>query len=185
MKATYLVALVAASLLTPSGQPQQSPSPQPPQAQEPYVPSGAVSSIPTMPKEYAFRIPSALQVTPSQPATPFVPVPTFAAPTPAQVSACLAALPSPPKPPTPPGKPLFPGLQKKIDDAIRSAGGDPVAMREEGMKASAQQYRDKLQAYNQKRSNCSAFVLVAPASTPPALALPVTPQPTAPVHPKP
>jgi hypothetical protein len=89
-------------------------------------------------------------------------------PTQAQMqAACLAALPPAPKPPSAPQRSLFPGLQAKINAAIRKAGGDPDAMIAAAQQAAQQKYQVALQAYQQKRNACFA-------STPVPVTLPVT-----------
>jgi hypothetical protein len=112
--------------------------------------------------------------------------PTATAPTQTQIAACLAALPPEPKQPKPRGKALFPGLRQKIDDAIRKAGGDPDAMRAQADQAAKDEYQTEEQAYQKKRSACSAPVITpaaaeqvpatAPAA-PPAEAKPTAPTP--------
>lgn len=105
----------------------------------------------------------------------------------AQIAECLSALPPEPKAPKPRGKSLFPGLQKKLDDAIKKAGGDPDAMRAQADQVMKDKYQAEEQEYQKKRSACSALV-IAPASTeqaspsvisvtPPAEAKPLAPAP--------
>ena len=84
-------------------------------------------------------------------------------------AACLAALPPAPKPPPPPARPLFPGLQEKIDQQIRRAGGDPDAMRAAAAQAAQQKYQDKMQAWNKKRSACYATPVPAAGTGAPTL----------------
>lgn len=80
-------------------------------------------------------------------------------------AACLAALPPAPKPPPPAARPLFPGLQQKIDQAIIRAGGDPNAMRAAAQQAAQQKYQAELQAYQQRRNACYAPTPAAAAVT--------------------
>jgi hypothetical protein len=74
-------------------------------------------------------------------------------PSQAEIQSCLAALPPKPKPPAQP-KVLFPGLQQKIDEAIRKAGGDPNAMRQVAQEAAQKKYNDKLAEYQRKEKAC-------------------------------
>jgi hypothetical protein len=95
----------------------------------------------------------------------------------AQTQACLAALPPAPKPPRPATN-LFPGLQQKMDEMIRKAGGDPNAMRAAASQAAQQKYADAKAEYERQRAACSApavvpvnpFITPVPAPAPGAAA---------------
>lgn len=82
-------------------------------------------------------------------------------PSQAEIQSCLAALPPKPKPPTMP-KVLFPGLQARIDAAIRKAGGDPNAMRQAAAEAAQKKYNDQLADYQRKTQACYQPIAATP-----------------------
>jgi hypothetical protein len=65
---------------------------------------------------------------------------------------------------------MFPGLQRRIDDAVRKVGGDPDAIRAEAAKAAVQKYQEDVQAYALLKSSCYTPAPVAPKPVPLAAA---------------
>lgn len=102
------------------------------------------------------------------------------APSPAQIAACLAALPPEPKAPKPHGKSIF----TKLDGVLKQGGIDPDVLRAQADQAVKEKYDAAEQEYQKKKSACSAPV-IAPAAAEPvsASAVPVTPAAAKPVAP--
>lgn len=109
-------------------------------------------------------------------------------PTPAQIAACLASLPQEPKAPKARGKSMFSGFQNRVDGVLKQGGIDPDAMRAQADQAAKDKYQADEDAYQKKKSACSAPVITPAAAeqaspsvapvTPPADAKPMAPAPT-------
>jgi hypothetical protein len=103
------------------------------------------------------------------------------APTPAQIKACVDALPPEPKAPKPHGKSMFP----KLDTTLGKIGIDSGAVRDQMDKAAQDKYQAAKQEYDKLHNACSAPIvvpgteqaLVAPSAAPAVEAKPAAPAP--------